>query len=254
MSHEEPVGRAVTVITGAGRGIGAATAGLLARQGHDLVLGHLTDRASVESVAAAARAAGAAVVVVAGDVRDPAVADRLFDAASDLGPVTGLVNNAGVTAHIGDLADTPVDVISQVVETNLLGAIWCARRAAQVMSTARGGSGGAIVNISSAAATLGSAHEYVHYAAAKAGLEALTTGLSKELAAEGVRVNAVAPGVVATDIHAAAGDPGRLERVLPRIPVGRVGRPEEVASAVAWVLGPDAAYVTGAVLRVAGGL
>lgn len=254
MSPDLSARRPVTVVTGAGRGIGAATALRLAEEGHDLVLGYLLDHEAVEGVAAAARAAGAAVAVVAGDVREPAVADCLFEAARDLGPVTGLVNNAGLTAHLGDLADTTVEVISRVVETNLLGAIWCARRAAQVMSTARGGPGGSIVNISSAAATLGSAHEYVHYAAAKAGVEALTVGLAKELAAEGVRVNAVAPGVVATDIHTAAGDPGRLERVVPRIPVGRVGQAEEIAAAVAWLLGSEAGYITGAVLRVAGGL
>lgn len=254
MPSERIARRPVTVVTGAGRGIGAATALRLAEEGHDLVLGCLLDRQAVEGVAASVRASGAAVAVVAGDVRDPAVADNFFEAARDLGPVTGLVNNAGLTAHIGDLANTPVDVISRVVETNLLGAIWCARRAAQVMSTARGGLGGSIVNISSAAATLGSAHEYVHYAAAKAGVESLTVGLSKELAAEGVRVNAVAPGVVATGIHAAAGDPERLERVVPRIPAGRVGQAEEIAAAVTWLLGPEASYVTGAVLRVAGGL
>ncbi|PWJ53758.1 NAD(P)-dependent dehydrogenase, short-chain alcohol dehydrogenase family [Quadrisphaera granulorum] len=246
--------RPVTVITGAGRGIGAATARHLAELGHDLVLGYLSDHAAVAEVAAHARAAGADVVSVAGDVRDPAVADRLFDAATSLGPVTGLVNNAGLTAHIGDLADTPVEVIAHVVEANLLGTIWCARRAAQEMSTARGGAGGSVVNVSSAAATLGSPHEYVHYAAAKAGVEALTVGLAKELAAEGVRVNAVAPGLVDTDIHAAAGDPDRLRRVVPRIPSGRVGQPEEIARAIAWLLGPESSYTNGAVLRVAGGL
>ncbi|WP_255472193.1 SDR family oxidoreductase [Quadrisphaera setariae] len=254
MSPEPPMPRPVTVVTGAGRGIGAATAELLAQRGHDLVLGHLSDRTAVDAVAANARARGAEVVIVPGDVRDPATADLLFDAAGDLGQVTGLVNNAGLTAHLGDLADTPVEVIVRVVETNLLGAIWCARRAAQVMSTARGGAGGAVVNVSSAAATLGSPHEYVHYAAAKAGLEALTVGLAKELAAEGVRVNAVAPGLVATGIHAAAGDPDRLERVVPRIPAGRAGQPVEVARAVAWLLGAEASYTTGATLRVAGGL
>ena len=242
------------MVTGGGRGIGAATAVHLARAGHDLTLNYLSDAAAAEQVAGAARAAGAQVVTVAGDVSDPAVVERLFEAASGLGPVTGLVNNAGLTAYIGDLADTPVDVITRVVDVNLLGTIWCARRAAQVMSTVRGGAGGAIVNVSSAAATLGSAHEYVHYAAAKAGVDALTVGLATELAEQGVRVNAVAPGMVATEIHAAAGDPDRLTRVLPRIPTGRAGRPEEIAAAITWLLGPEASYVTGAVLRVAGGL
>jgi NAD(P)-dependent dehydrogenase (short-subunit alcohol dehydrogenase family) len=141
-----------------------------------------------------------------------------------------------------------------VLEVNLLGTLLCSRHAAQVMSTSRGGPGGAIVNISSAAATLGSPHEYVHYAAAKAGVDALTVGLAKELAAEHVRVNAVAPGLVRTEIHAAAGDPDRLERVVPRIPMGRVGEPTDIAPAIAWLLGPESGYVTGATLRVAGGL
>jgi glucose 1-dehydrogenase len=193
-------------------------------------------------------------LAIKADVGDADDVDQLFEAAAELGPVTGLVNNAGLTAHIGDLADTPVAVIREVVEVNLIGAVLCARRAAQVMSTARGGLGGAIVNVSSAAATLGSAHEYVHYAAAKAGVEALTVGLAKELADQGVRVNAVAPGLVRTGIHAAAGDPDRLERVVPRIPMGRVGEPAEVAPAIAWLLGPEAGYVTGASIRVAGGL
>jgi len=252
----EPAGspRPVTVVTGGGRGIGAATAVRLARDGHDLVLNYLSDADSAEQVADQARAAGARAVTVAGDVAEPEVVDRLFDAAGGLGTVTGLVNNAGLTAHLGDLADTPVDVLRRVVEVNLLGAIWCARRAAQLMSTSRGGTGGAIVNVSSAAATLGSAHDYVHYAAAKAGIDALTVGLARELADQQVRVNAVAPGIVDTDIHAAAGDPDRLTRILPRIPIGRAGHVDEIAPAIVWLLGPDASYVTGAVLRVAGGL
>jgi glucose 1-dehydrogenase len=246
--------RPLTIVTGSARGIGAATALHLARVGHDLVLNHLSRHDAAEQVAEAARAAGAAVVVVPGDVADPSVADTLFAAAAELGTVSGLVCNAGLTAHLGDLAVTPVETVRRVVEVNLLGTIWCARRAAQVMSTARGGSGGAIVAVSSGAATLGAPHEYVHYAAAKAGVEALTVGLAKELAADRVRVNAVAPGLVDTGIHAAAGDPGRLERVVSRVPMGRAGRPDEIAPAIAWLLGPEAGYVTGATIRVAGGL
>ena len=151
--------------------------------------------------------------------------------------MTGLVANAGLTGHIGDLADTPVDVIRRVIDVNYLGVVLCARRAAQTMSTRRGGPGGAIVAVSSAAATVGAAHEYVHYAGAKAAVDALTVGLAKELADAGVRVNAVAPGLVRTGIHAAAGDPGRLERVVGRVPMGRVGEPDEIAPAIAWLPG-----------------
>lgn len=246
--------RPVTVITGGGRGIGAATASRLASLGHAVVLSYVEDHAAAEHVVATLRAGGGSAYAVRGEVSDADAVDDLFAAATRFGAVTGLVNNAGVTAHIGELADTPVEVVRRVLEVNLLGVVLCARRAAQVMSTTRGGRGGAIVNVSSAAATLGSAREYVHYAAAKAGVEALTVGLAKELAGQGVRVNAVAPGMVRTGIHAAAGDPDRLERVLPRIPMGRVGEPEEVASSIAWLLGPEASYVTGASIRVAGGL
>lgn len=210
-----PAYHPLTIVTGGSRGIGAATAIHLAGLGHDVVLGYLTDHSSASQVVAAARATGANAIAVPGDITDENAVAVLFDAAAELGTVTGLVNNAGLTAHIGDLADTPIDVMRRVVEVNLLGALLCARRAAQVLSTARGGPGGAIVNVSSAAATLGSAHEYVHYAAAKAGVEALTVGLAKELADQGVRVNAVAPGIVRTDIHAAAGDPNRLQRIVP---------------------------------------
>jgi NAD(P)-dependent dehydrogenase (short-subunit alcohol dehydrogenase family) len=251
-----PTGRRpVTVVTGAGRGIGAATAVHLARMGHDVAVNYLRDADAAHRVVEAALATGARAVAVAGDVADEDDVSRLFDrSATELGPVTGLVNNAGLTAYIGDLADTPVPVLRRVLDVNLLGTLLCARRAAQAMSTSRGGPGGAIVNVSSAAATTGSAHEYVHYAAAKAGVDALTVGLAKELATQDVRVNAVAPGLIRTEIHAAAGDPERLDRVLTRIPMGRVGEPAEVAPVVAWLLGPDSAYVTGAIVRVAGGM
>jgi glucose 1-dehydrogenase len=244
----------LTIVTGGGRGIGAATVLHLARAGHDLVVNYRRDAAAAEAIAAAASAEGVRAVAVAADVVDPSAVDSLFAAAAELGQVTGLVNSAGLTAHVGDLADTPVETVRAVLDVNLLGSILCARKAAQVMSTERGGAGGAIVNISSAAATLGSPHEYVHYAAAKAGIDALTMGLSKELAGEGVRVNAVAPGIVFTDIHADAGQPDRPARAGARIPLGRAGQPEEIAPAIAFLLGPDSAYTTGTVLRVAGGL
>ena len=246
--------RPVTLITGGSRGIGAATAVHLAGLGHDVVVGYRSGRAEAAAVVDAAMAHGVRSVAVRADVSDPDDVDAMFAAAADLGAVTGLVANAGLTAHLGDLADTPVDVIRQVLDVNLLGVVLCVRRAAQLMSRRRGGRGGAIVAVSSSAATSGSPHEYVHYAAAKAGVDALVVGLAKELADDGVRVNAVAPGLVRTGIHAGAGDAGRLERATARVPMGRPGEPDEIAPAIAWLLGPDAAYCTGAVLRVAGGL
>ena len=245
----------MTIITGGTRGIGVATAVHLARAGHDLVLGFRNDDGAAQQAAASVQEAGARCVLARADVTRDDDVERLFSVAADqLGPVTGLVNNAGATIHIGDLADTPVPVIRDVIDVNLLGVILCARQASMHMSVRRGGPGGAIVNVSSAAATLGSAHEYVHYAAAKAAVDAFTVGLAKELAVDQIRVNAVSPGVIRTGIHAAAGDPGRVDRVARNIPLGRAGEPDDIAPAIAWLLGPEAGYVTGAVLRVAGGL
>jgi len=242
------VTRHLTVITGGGRGIGAATALRLAAEGHDLVLSYATDSASAEATGDRVRDLGVGCHVVQADVSDADQVDALFESAARLGRVTGLVNNAGSTLHSADLADTPVDIIRRVIEVNLIGAVLVARRAVRAMVE-----GGAIVNVSSAAATLGSPHEYVHYAAAKAGVDTLTSGLAQEVAARGIRVNGVAPGIVRTGIHAAAGDAGRVERLGPRVPLGRVGEPEEIAEAVAWLLGDSCPYATGATLRVAGG-
>ncbi|HET6213208.1 MAG TPA: SDR family oxidoreductase [Micromonosporaceae bacterium] len=247
--------RPITVITGGSRGIGAATAIRLARAGHDLAIAYRHDDAAAEDLANLVTAQGVRCVLVRADVARDDDVQRLFAVATEqLGPVTGLVNNAGLTAHIGDLVDTPVQVIQRVIDVNLLGVVLCARRAAQLMSVRRAGRGGAIVNVSSSAATLGSAHEYVHYAAAKAAVDTFTVGLAKELADDKIRVNAVAPGIVRTRIHADAGDPDRAERLAGRIPLGRAGEPDEIASAIAWLLGPEASYVTGAVLRAAGGM
>ena len=212
------------------------------------MLSYAADRDAAEATATAARERGVRVEVVQADVADPDQVDRLFDVAAGIGQVTGVVNNAGSTLHLGDLADTPVDVVRRVIDVNLTGAVLVARRAVQDLVA-----GGAVVNISSAAATLGAPHEYVHYAAAKAGVDALTVGLAQEVAARGIRVNGVAPGIVRTGIHAAAGDPGRLERVAGDVPLGRVGEPEEVAEAIAWLLSDACPYATGATLRVAGG-
>jgi glucose 1-dehydrogenase len=243
--------RPVTVVTGGSRGIGAATCLRLAADGHDLVIGYVRDAGAAEAVAEGVRKGGAGCVVVAVDTAVEADVERLFNTAErELGAVTGLVNNAAVTGPLGRLADTESADLRRVVEVNLLGALLCSRQAARLMA-ARGN--GAIVNVSSAAATLGSPGEYVHYAATKAAVDALTVGLAKELGPDGVRVNAVAPGAVDTDMHAAMGDPGRAQRIGAAVPLGRPGRPEEIAAAIAWLLSPEASYTTGAVLRVSGG-
>lgn len=247
-------GPPVTVVTGGSRGIGAATALHLAGAGHRVAVGYRQDAAAASRIVDAVTAAGSSAVAVRADVTREDDVDELFTAAaSRLGTVTGVVNCAGLTGHIGDLATTPVAVIRQVIEVNFLEVVLCCRQGAQAMSPRSGGRGGAIVNVSSAAATLGSAHEYVHYAGAKAAVDALTLGLAQELAGDGIRVNAVAPGIVRTAIHAAAGDPTRAERVGAAVPLGRAGEPQDIASAIAWLLGPEATYVSGAVLRVAGG-
>ncbi|MFE2266744.1 SDR family NAD(P)-dependent oxidoreductase [Streptomyces griseosporeus] len=243
--------RLVTVVTGGSRGIGAAICRRLAEDGHDVVVGYVHDGGAAEEVAADVRRAGARAVAVRADTAVEADVERLFETAErELGPVTGLVNNAAVTGPLGRLADTGTDVLRRVVDVNLTGTLLCARRAAQLM-TPRGS--GVIVNISSGAATLGSPGEYVHYAATKAAVDTLTLGLAKELGPDGIRVNAVAPGVVDTAMHAAMGDPDRAHRMGAAVPLGRPARAEEIAAAVAWLMSPDASYTTGAVLRVAGG-
>ncbi|MET9436116.1 SDR family oxidoreductase [Streptomyces sp. NPDC006551] len=244
--------RPVTVVTGGSRGIGAATCVRLATEGHDLALGYVSDADAAERTARAVRAAGAHCVVVRADTAVEEDVERLFDTAeAELGAVTGLVNNAGVTGPLGRLTDATTENLRRVVEVNLLGYLLCCRRVARDL-TARGG-GGAIVNISSAAATLGSPGEYVHYAATKAATDALTVGLAKELGPQGIRVNAVAPGTIETDMHATMGDRDRPAKAALVTPLGRPGQPAEIAAAVAWLLSPDASYTTGTVLRVAGG-
>ncbi len=258
-----------TLVTGGTRGIGAAVARRLAADGHDLVLGYARDAAAAEQTVEDCRALGVPCEAVRADVTTDAGIDALFAAA---GGVTGVVNNAGATLHIGPLADTSPDVVRATVELNLTAAILVARAAVRAtvelnltaailvaraavraMARSRGGSGGVLVNVSSGAATLGSPGEYVQYAAAKAGVDALTAGLAQEVAGDGIRVVGVAPGIIDTGIHADAGEPGRVDRVGPLVPLGRAGTVEEVADAVAWLLSDEASYVTGTTLRVAGG-
>lgn len=246
-------GRPVTLVTGGTRGIGAATALRLARDGHDLVLGYARDDRAAEEARRAVEAAGVRCLTVKADLTVPIAIDGLFRDAARLGTLTGVVNNAGATLHVGALAETPPEVVVATVDLNLTSALLVARAAVRALATSYGGAGGVIVNVSSSAATLGSPGEYVQYAAAKAGVDALTIGLAREVASDGIRVVGVAPGTVRTRIHADAGEPGRADRVAPSVPLGRAGEPEEIADAIGWLLSDEASYVTGTTLRVAGG-
>lgn len=239
----------VTVITGGSRGIGAATARRLAADGHHVAIGYLRAADAAAQVAEQITAAGGKCLTVPVDTSDEADVVRLFDTAAQLGSVTGLVNNAGITSPMGRLADARTEDLRRVIDVNVIGYLLCARQAARTLPT-----GGAIVNVSSSAATLGSPGEYVHYAASKAAVDALTIGLAKELAADGIRVNCVAPGITRTEMHALSGDPNRADNAAGRIPMRRAGEPDEIAEAIAWLLSPAASYATGTILRVSGGL
>ncbi|MFC7618267.1 SDR family oxidoreductase [Actinokineospora soli] len=221
---------------------------------HDVVVNYADDAAAAEAVVAEVRASGRRALAVRADVSDESDVEALFDAAAELGPVTGLVANAGVSGGVrGRVDEIPADAVRRVLDVNVLGVFLCLRAAVRRMSTRHGGPGGAIVAVSSTAARRGSPGEWAHYAASKAAVETLAYGLALEVAGEGVRVNTIAPGVVRTDLHAAAGDPGRADRLGARIPIGRPGEPDEIAAGIVWLLGPEAAFVTGAVLPVSGG-
>jgi NAD(P)-dependent dehydrogenase (short-subunit alcohol dehydrogenase family) len=242
------------IVTGASRGIGAATARLAAERGYAVCLNYRRDHSSAIQVLNEIHAAGGRAVAVRADVGDEADVGRLFDEARSLGPpLVGLVNNAGILETQMRVADMTAARLDRILHTNVVGAFLCAAEAVRRLSTARGGSGGAIVNVSSAASRLGSPGEYVDYAASKAAIDTLTLGLAQEVAAEGIRVNAVRPGFIYTDIHASGGEPGRVDRVKVFVPMKRGGQPEEVARAILWLLSDEASFTTGAILDVAGG-
>ncbi|MBV9439407.1 MAG: SDR family oxidoreductase [Candidatus Eremiobacteraeota bacterium] len=242
------------LVTGGSRGIGAAIARRAAVAGWDVALTYERDSDAAHTVAAEVKRAGRRALAQRADVAEERDVVHAFDAAeSALGPITGLVNNAGITGGLRRVESVDPDMLTRLFAVNVIGTMLCAREAVRRMSTAHGGTGGAIVNVSSRAAQLGGAGEWVHYAATKGAVETFTRGLAREVVREAIRVNAVAPGLIETELHAAAGAPDRTVRLAPGIPAGRSGTADEVAEAVVWLLSPAASYVVGAILPVSGG-
>jgi len=244
----------VAIITGASRGIGAATAILAGGRGYAVCVNYLSKSDSAREIVSSITKAGGKAIAVAADVAVEADVVRMFETVDhELGPVTALVNCAGILERQMRVEQMDAARIQRVFATNVVGSFICAREAVRRMSTRHGGKGGAIVNVSSGAARLGSPEEYVDYAASKGAIDTMTIGLSKEVAAEGIRVNAVRPGLIVTDIHAAGGEPGRVARMQSSVPMGRGGMPDEVATAILWLLSDEASFTTGAIIDVCGG-
>src|SRR5580698_10563393 len=252
MTNKDPL--CTLIVTGASRGIGAAIAVLAGERGYAVAVNFSTGADEAKDVVDEIVARGGRAVAIQGDVANEAQIVRMFEVAErELGPIKRLVNNAAITGGFARVEDVSSAAIANMLAVNVTGTILCSREAVRSMSTRRGGTGGAIVNISSIAARTGAAGEWVHYAASKGAVDSFTIGLAREVAAEGIRVNAVAPGLVDTPLHTRNGEPGRLERMKPSIPMGRAGTAEEVAEAVVWLLSEKAAYVTGSILEVGGG-
>jgi len=244
----------VVVITGASRGIGAATAELFAEKDYAVCINYKTNAQAADSVAEKLRSRGAKVITAQADVSSEAEVVRLFNRVdAELGPISTLVNNAGILAQQCRVEDLSAERINQILTTNVTGYFLCCREAVKRMSSKNGGKGGSIVNVSSGASRTGSPNEYVDYAASKGAVDTLTKGLSVEVASEGVRVNCVRPGLIYTDMHADGGEPGRVDRLAGRLPLGRGGLPSEVAQAIYWLASEQASFSTGCFVDVTGG-
>lgn len=244
----------VIVITGGSRGIGAATAQLAAVQGYSVCISYIRNRKAADEVVDAIRNSGGQAIAVQADVASEPDVVRLFETVdANLGTVTALVNNAGILEHQMKVEEMDAARLNRIFATNVTGSFLCAREAIRRMSTRHGGDGGAIVNVSSLAARLGAPGEYIDYAASKGAIDTMTIGLAKEVAAEGIRVNAVRPGAIYTEIHASGGEPERVDRVKDAVPMKRGGNADEVASAILWLLSDGASYTSGTFIDVTGG-
>jgi NAD(P)-dependent dehydrogenase (short-subunit alcohol dehydrogenase family) len=244
----------IAIITGSSRGIGAETAKLAALRGFAVCINYLSRSERAQDVANEIHAGGGRAIIVQGDTAVEADVVRMFETVDrELGPVTALVNNAGITGRAGRHESFDAAAIRRILDVNVVGAMLCTREAAKRMSTRSGGPGGAIVNVSSIAAVLGGANQWIPYAAAKGAVNALTVGFARELAPEGIRVNALMPGLIETEIHAEAGVGDRLQKVIPMVPMGRIGTARECAEAIVWLMSGEASYMTGAVIPITGG-
>jgi len=244
----------IALVTGASRGIGAATAQILAARGYDLCISYRERADTAEQLAATLRQQGGKVIAVRADISQESDVEQLFRSVDEqLGPLDALVNNAGILLQQTRTENMSAARINQILHTNVTGTLLCCREAIRRMSTRRGGSGGSIVNVSSMAARSGSPEEYIDYAASKGAVDSMTIGLAKEVAGDGIRVNGVRPGPIHTEMHADGGEPDRIQRISCRIPMGRGGQPQEVANAITWLLSDAASYVSGSFIDVSGG-